>query len=419
MSKKFFGSPAARRAVSTAMAMVLAMSMTVPTFAVSRSTLENLVFDPSYYAAHNSDVVRALGSSASALKGHYDTYGRNEGRAPSDVFDPQYYLAAYPDLRATYSNNYAAALDHFLNHGIAEGRKGSASFNLEVYKANYKDLRDTFGTASSDNWEYIQHWVQYGRNEKRNAVTALSGASSAGTAASTSREVKYVKTSSPGSTLNLRSGPSTSYSSLGKLSYGTKVEVISRSGDWSKVKVNGLTGYVSSQYLSSTNPNGTTSAVSVSAGTMSAALYGTSGGRISCGFDGYKTTNGRHEGIDFVRGYGAAVYSLTDGVITRITRGYNGSRGLSTIAIYNAAANKTVVYLHSAPIDSLYVGQSIRRGQQIATEAWRGVSSSSGTHTHVEVREGKRTGAATSVNDNTLENANPTSFWNSLGYQVK
>ena len=35
---------------------------------------------------------------------------------------------------------------------------------------------------------------------------------------------------------------------------------------------------------------------------LSFALYNASGGGISCGFDGYQTTNGRHEGIDSARG---------------------------------------------------------------------------------------------------------------------
>lgn len=152
---------------------------------------------------------------------------------------------------------------------------------------------------------------------------------------------------------------------------------------------------------------------------MSTALYQSSGGYLSCCFDGYSKTSGRHEGIDFVKGYGCAVYSLTDGVITRITEGANGSNGLSTIAIYNSVANKTVIYLHSDPLDSLHVGQAITRGQQIATEAWRGVSSSSGTHTHVEVRNGEKTSASKSVGDPTLDNPEPSSFWNSQGYQVK
>ena len=59
---------------------------------------------------------------------------------------------------------------------------------------------------------------------------------------------KYVNVSS----LNVRSGPSTNNSIIGKLSNGDKVEVISTSNGWSKIKYSGKTGYVSSKYLSST-----------------------------------------------------------------------------------------------------------------------------------------------------------------------
>ena len=65
-----------------------------------------------------------------------------------------------------------------------------------------------------------------------------------------SSATKYVNTTS----LNFRSGPSTSYSIIGKLSSGTKVEVISTSNGWSKIKYDGKTGYVSSKYLSSSAP---------------------------------------------------------------------------------------------------------------------------------------------------------------------
>lgn len=65
-----------------------------------------------------------------------------------------------------------------------------------------------------------------------------------------SSTTKYVNTTS----LNFRSGPSTSYSVIGKLSSGTKVEVISTSNGWSKIKYDGKTGYVSSKYLSSSAP---------------------------------------------------------------------------------------------------------------------------------------------------------------------
>ncbi|GAA2729882.1 peptidase inhibitor family I36 protein [Actinocorallia aurantiaca] len=152
---------------------------------------------------------------------------------------------------------------------------------------------------------------------------------------------------------------------------------------------------------------------------MSYALYKAGSGRITCGFDGYTNTPGRHEGIDLARSVGSKVYSLTSGKVTYVGRGYNGRSGLSTIAIYNASLKKTVVYLHSAPKSSLRAGQNIKRGQLIATEAWRGVSYKSSAHTHVEMRPGRQTGASKSVGDPVLSNPNPNSFWISQGYNVR
>ena len=48
------------------------------------------------------------------------------------------------------------------------------------------------------------------------------------------------------STLNVRTGPSTSYSKVGTLSRGTSVEVVGTYGDWAKLS-NGY--YVSTSYL--------------------------------------------------------------------------------------------------------------------------------------------------------------------------
>ena len=160
----------------------------------------------------------------------------------------------------------------------------------------------------------------------------------------------------------------------------------------------------------------------VTATSMTNALYkiNTSSSKITCGFDGYtknvagsKSTLDRHEGIDFAYGSGKAVYSLTDGVIKTVNHGTNG--GLSTIAIYQASTNKTIVYLHTAPLSGLKPGQYVSRGQKIATEASRGAG---GTHTHVEVRNGELYGAAKSLDDPVLNNSNPASYWASQGYRV-
>ena len=134
-------------------------------------------------------------------------------------------------------------------------------------------------------------------------------------------------------------------------------------------------------------------------------LYAGEGGHMSCDFDGYVTTSGRHEGIDFARTYGARIHSISSGTVTRVTN----SSDLSTLAIYDASNNKTVVYLHGHY--DVSVGDTISQGQYIGTEAKNGASSA---HTHVEVRNGKKTSAAVSVGDPVLDNPNPYSYWESV-----
>lgn len=49
--------------------------------------------------------------------------------------------------------------------------------------------------------------------------------------------------------LNVRSGPGTSYSRYGALSYGTEVEVHGSSGNWAQISYSGKTAYVCADYL--------------------------------------------------------------------------------------------------------------------------------------------------------------------------
>lgn len=202
-----------------------------------------------------------------------------------------------------------------------------------------------------------------------------------------------VKTTYRDSVLNVRSKPTTSSSRVGKLTYGTQVSIVLENGNFYQIS-EPVSGYVSKQYIT-TSSTSSSSTPSNSATTMTNALYkiNTNSSYITCGFDGYRSTSGRHEGIDFKRSLNANVYSLTDGVVTYVKYGSVGSKRLSTIAIYNSDKNITVIYLHSKPV-SLYVGQHINRGQLITNESWRGVSSQKSAHTHVELRPGKNTHAA-------------------------
>lgn len=137
---------------------------------------------------------------------------------------------------------------------------------------------------------------------------------------------------------------------------------------------------------------------------MIKTLYNNSGGMISCDFDGYRTTSGRHEGIDFSNKSGAMIYSLCSGTVIR---SYNPSSGLSTLSIYDSTNDMSVIYLHTTG-HKVKVGDKVSQGQPIAVEGAKGATSA---HTHVEVRKGKRGYASKSVNDYVLDNENPYSYW--------
>lgn len=159
------------RKLSLLLAIVTLMTtLTIPAAALS-SNVHDILFDADYYYAANPDVARAFGRNASALRRHYEQYGKREGRAPSELFDPKVYVGLYPDLKAAFGTNYTAAYNHFCSAGIAEGRQASAKFSLSIYKANYADLRNAFG---NNNLLYLKHWREFGKKEHRSATQRVS-----------------------------------------------------------------------------------------------------------------------------------------------------------------------------------------------------------------------------------------------------
>ncbi len=88
----------------------------------------------------------------------------------SMVFDADYYYNHYSDVADAIGNDPAKLLDHYLNYGINEGRNASESFNATNYRYNYADLNTTFG----DNMiAYCRHYAEYGQAEGRNAKDQL------------------------------------------------------------------------------------------------------------------------------------------------------------------------------------------------------------------------------------------------------
>ena len=97
------------------------------------------------------------------------------------------------------------------------------------------------------------------------AVMLLLSALPVGAMAATKYTV-YISSTGSG-TLNLRSGPGTSYSSKGYVHHGDKVTRLDTSGIWSRVKTaSGVTGWIKTMYI-----DGTTQALGTGYKTISAS----------------------------------------------------------------------------------------------------------------------------------------------------
>ena len=104
--------------------------------------------------------------------------------------------------------------------------------------------------SESNGWSKIK----YNGKEGYVSSTYLKDSNEGGTSKpNVETKIKVVAATS----LNVRSGPSTGHGIIGSLKNNEKVEVISESNGWSKIKYNGKEGYVSSTYLKDSNEGGT------------------------------------------------------------------------------------------------------------------------------------------------------------------
>ncbi|WP_290060640.1 N-acetylmuramoyl-L-alanine amidase [Paraclostridium bifermentans] len=113
--------------------------------------------------------------------------------------------------------------------------------------------------------------------------------------------------------LNVRSGYGSSYSKIGTLSNGAKVEIVESKNGWHKIKYNGGYGYVSGDYIkiggSTTNPPSTTKTGVVTATSLNVRSgYGSGYSKIGTLSNGAKveiveSKNGWHK-IKYNGGYG-------------------------------------------------------------------------------------------------------------------
>ncbi|MBR1622482.1 MAG: hypothetical protein IJ675_01030, partial [Pseudobutyrivibrio sp.] len=154
--------------------LVRLMAVAVATATVATSFPASAAFDANYYAAKNPDVVAAVGTNAKDLENHYNTFGKNEGRASSaeeeyltvlrSMFDAELYAKLYPDVVAVFGNDENALFTHFMTFGINEGRKINTYFDVQAYKNAYPDLANAFGDNMAS---YYLHFATFGQSEHR------------------------------------------------------------------------------------------------------------------------------------------------------------------------------------------------------------------------------------------------------------
>ncbi len=81
------------------------------------------------------------------------------------VYSFNYYIENYGDIYANYRNNPEGAIEHFVNYGMNEGRQAVATFDAKSYRNRYQDLRCIFGF--NDLPKYYMHYIESGKNEGR------------------------------------------------------------------------------------------------------------------------------------------------------------------------------------------------------------------------------------------------------------
>jgi uncharacterized protein YgiM (DUF1202 family) len=161
------------------------------------------------------------------------------------IFDDEYGYVKTADVSA-YDDDDLIIIDN----GSSSGTTMAATANVNVRTGpgtNYSKIGElskgdkVTKVGSTGNWTII-NWSTGTAYVSSSYLTPSSGSSGSSSASGTT----MVATAN----VNVRSGPSTSYSILGFLTKGTTITKVGTSGSWTKVVYGGSYAYVHSAYLS-------------------------------------------------------------------------------------------------------------------------------------------------------------------------
>lgn len=326
------------------------------------------VYDADYYLNNNSNLKAAFGNDYSALYDHFVTCGINEFRKSSPIYDGNYYKTHYSDLQYAFGSNSVSYLEHFMSYGMNEGRQGSNEFNATDYKNRYYDLQNAFGSNMTS---YYYHYMEYGVDEGRDA--SPSGSNSPLYVGDITGTGKTAWVATSGSSLNMRTSASTSSSIVIKIPNGSQITVYGNATNgFYKAAYGSASGYVSSSYVTFSQPTNTTSSNS-SSGLVNANLS-----KVSLIKQGSKTCKATAvaQSLNLIVGSNKYTTSGMGGSNCKSINGntYKGSDGNTYVATY-----KTDTYKGSASEQLSKINEALAAGLPIVVAVRK---TTSGTNHH-------------------------------------
>ncbi|WP_215144848.1 peptidoglycan DD-metalloendopeptidase family protein [Exiguobacterium qingdaonense] len=176
--------------------------------------------------------------------------------------------------------------------------------------------------------------------------------------------------------LNVRSGPGTTYKIVGSAKLGQSFKYLGVSGGWTKITFNGNSRYVSSTYVkkysvSTVSTTSTAKMIIPTKGTLT-QKYGPASGQYGYTF---------HNGIDLGAPRGTPVVAAASGQVT-VARNYGAYGNYIMMTHQLNGQTYITVYAHLDRIN-VVKGQTLAKGATIGTVGNTG--NSFGNHLHFEV----------------------------------
>ena len=149
-------------------------------------------------------------------------------------------------MHVTPKETYSTLKDGSVNGSSVRLRMGPSSGDFSIVKSCAKGTALKISGVFGD-WYEVSVGGTYGYMSK-SYVTVGSTSSSSTTTPSPEQSMSGVGTITANG-VRMRSGPGTSYATIGYYNRGTQMNITGKSGNWYAVSYNGLKGYVSADYM--------------------------------------------------------------------------------------------------------------------------------------------------------------------------